>query len=276
MIHLVEFHDGTADYRNRFVRTDGFLAEQDAGESLWAGILEMPGSARRDDGWGARTRMKDASSTDIVVHRGMALSSFYSAATSTGSTRSPPTPRGKEDGGSPSGASRRTRRWTASPANCCSSATARRSRTCATASSTRTATCVHYHRRPAARPAPAARHGLHRELRDPQRLPAVLGPELLEQGVHAPGFAPRPADRASRSSRAAATTEEIRWFETDPTYVLHFDQRLRGRRRDRPRRLLPGRPAAVDQAARSRWRTPSTGSSRSTRSSPGCTAGAST
>ncbi len=31
----------------------------------------------RDDGWGARTRMKDASSTDVVVHAGRALTSFY-------------------------------------------------------------------------------------------------------------------------------------------------------------------------------------------------------
>ncbi|MGV0719750.1 carotenoid oxygenase family protein [Mycolicibacterium elephantis] len=77
MIHIVEFGDGKAHYRNRFVRTDGLLAEQEAGGSLWAGFIEMPATAKRDDGWGARTRMKDASSTDVVVHRGMALTSFY-------------------------------------------------------------------------------------------------------------------------------------------------------------------------------------------------------
>ena len=35
------------------------------------------GLAKRDYGWGARTLMKDASSTDVIVHRGTALTSFY-------------------------------------------------------------------------------------------------------------------------------------------------------------------------------------------------------
>jgi len=77
MVHVVGFRDGKAFYRNRFVRTDGFLAEQEAGESLWAGIADRPALSKRQDGWGARTRMKDASSTDIVVHNGAALSSFW-------------------------------------------------------------------------------------------------------------------------------------------------------------------------------------------------------
>ncbi|TDP91011.1 carotenoid oxygenase family protein [Labedaea rhizosphaerae] len=77
MVHVVGFRDGKAFYRNKFVRTDGFLAEQDAGKSLWAGLAEHPEHALREDGWGARGRMKDASSTDVVVHAGQALTSFY-------------------------------------------------------------------------------------------------------------------------------------------------------------------------------------------------------
>lgn len=77
MIHSVEFCNGKANYRNRFVRTDGFRADNEAGASLWAGFIESPADATRTDGWGARRRMKDASSTDVVVHRGMALTSFY-------------------------------------------------------------------------------------------------------------------------------------------------------------------------------------------------------
>src|SRR3954471_20971490 len=75
MVHVVGFRDGKAFYRNRFVRTDGFLAEQQAGRALWAGIAESPGRSERPDGWGARGRMKDASSTDVVVHAGVALTS---------------------------------------------------------------------------------------------------------------------------------------------------------------------------------------------------------
>ncbi|WP_207547450.1 carotenoid oxygenase family protein, partial [Mycobacterium kubicae] len=77
MIHVVGFRDGKAFYRNRFVRTDGFLAENEAGEPLWPGLAEPVQFAKRETGWGARTLMKDASSTDVVVHRGIALTSFY-------------------------------------------------------------------------------------------------------------------------------------------------------------------------------------------------------
>ena len=77
MIHAVTFREGRASYRNRFVRTAGLLAEREAGRALWAGIAENPALSLREDGWGARGRMKDASSTDVVVHAGMALSSFW-------------------------------------------------------------------------------------------------------------------------------------------------------------------------------------------------------
>ena len=77
MIHSISFREGHVEYRNRFVRTDGMLAEQEAGRALWSGLAESPKKSERGDGWGARTRMKDASSTDVVVHRGIALSSFY-------------------------------------------------------------------------------------------------------------------------------------------------------------------------------------------------------
>ncbi len=77
MVHAVAFRDGRASYRNRFVRTAGFTAEQEAGRSLWAGISESPKVARATGGWGARGGMKDASSTDVVVHAGHAVTSFW-------------------------------------------------------------------------------------------------------------------------------------------------------------------------------------------------------
>lgn len=77
MVHVVGFRDGKAFYANRFVRTDGFLAEQEAGKPLWAGLAEDPATSPRQTGWGARGRMKDASSTDVVLHNGVALTSFY-------------------------------------------------------------------------------------------------------------------------------------------------------------------------------------------------------
>ena len=77
MLHMMSFANGAAEYRNRFIRTQGLAAEIEHGGPLWAGLAELPKIAKRSDGWGARTRMKDASSTDVVVHNGVALTSFY-------------------------------------------------------------------------------------------------------------------------------------------------------------------------------------------------------
>jgi carotenoid cleavage dioxygenase len=76
MIHAIRFRNGAASYRNRFVRTPGLAAELAAGAPLWAGIIEPPSKSLRD-GAGARGRMKDAASTDIVVHAGEAFATFY-------------------------------------------------------------------------------------------------------------------------------------------------------------------------------------------------------
>ncbi|HXA39577.1 MAG TPA: carotenoid oxygenase family protein, partial [Phenylobacterium sp.] len=76
MLHQMAFRDGQASYRNRFVRTKAFEAEQAAGEALWAGLAEHPAKSRRP-GWGAQGSLKDASSTDVVVHAGKILSTFY-------------------------------------------------------------------------------------------------------------------------------------------------------------------------------------------------------
>ena len=40
MMHVVGFRDGKAFYRNRFVRTDGFAEENEAGGPLWPGLAE--------------------------------------------------------------------------------------------------------------------------------------------------------------------------------------------------------------------------------------------
>lgn len=77
MLHSLSFSNGEAIYRNRFVRTEGLLAEQAAGEALWAGVANPKSLTKADHGWGARGLMKDASSTDLVVHNGAILSSFW-------------------------------------------------------------------------------------------------------------------------------------------------------------------------------------------------------
>ena len=76
MLHSLYLDNGEAEYRNRFIRSDGFEAELEHDGPLWAGLMESPRKSLRD-GWGARTRLKDASSTDVVVQGGVAASSFY-------------------------------------------------------------------------------------------------------------------------------------------------------------------------------------------------------
>ncbi len=76
MIHQIDFKDGKANYRNRFVRARCFEAEQEANASLWGGLMDGPGVSTRP-GFGAHGRLKDSSSTDIIVHAGKAISTFY-------------------------------------------------------------------------------------------------------------------------------------------------------------------------------------------------------
>ena len=64
MLHQVSLDgSGKCSYRNRFVKTDGFLAEQKANRSLWVGVSERDmNKAERKDGWGLEKKLKDTSS----------------------------------------------------------------------------------------------------------------------------------------------------------------------------------------------------------------------
>jgi carotenoid cleavage dioxygenase-like enzyme len=74
MLHAMHFEDGRATYRNRFVQTTGFLAEQAAGRSLWPGLLSPQLATRR--GWGAIGAMKDNAGTDVIAHAGKLLATM--------------------------------------------------------------------------------------------------------------------------------------------------------------------------------------------------------
>ena len=76
MIHSINFDNGKANYVNKFVKTEGFLVEQEMGKSMWAGLMERTGSSKLP-GWGAQGGIKDSSSTDIIVHAGEPLTTFY-------------------------------------------------------------------------------------------------------------------------------------------------------------------------------------------------------
>lgn len=71
MIHGVHFKDGKATYRNRWVHTPGFLAEEVAKESLWTGIMEPP------DLKNPRGPFKNTGNTDLVFTGGQLLALWW-------------------------------------------------------------------------------------------------------------------------------------------------------------------------------------------------------
>lgn len=71
MLHAVRLHDGKATYRNRYVRTPGFLKEEEAGRALWSGLLEPTG----DNPSGAP--YKDTGNTDVLAYRGALYTLWY-------------------------------------------------------------------------------------------------------------------------------------------------------------------------------------------------------
>ncbi|MFT7244479.1 MAG: carotenoid cleavage dioxygenase-like enzyme [Candidatus Azotimanducaceae bacterium] len=76
MLHTMTFKNGKASYKNRFIRTRGFAAEQEAGAALWTGVANNPAMSKRP-GPCTQDGIKDSSSTDVVVHAGKILSTFW-------------------------------------------------------------------------------------------------------------------------------------------------------------------------------------------------------
>lgn len=70
MIHAAEFRQGRLTVRNRWVRTDAFAREEQAGRATHWGIRET--LIGRDD-----KPLKDSANTDLVGHAGKALALWY-------------------------------------------------------------------------------------------------------------------------------------------------------------------------------------------------------
>ncbi|WP_099022113.1 carotenoid oxygenase family protein [Mycolicibacterium palauense] len=224
MVHVVGFRDGKAFYRNRFVRTDGFLAENAAGGPLWPGLAEPVTLARREHGWGARTLMKDASSTDVIVHRGVALTSFYQCGDLYRLDPLTAETLGKEDfnGGFPSD-------WGVSAHPKVDERTgellffnySKQAPYMSFGVVDADDTLVHHTEVPL--PGPRLPHDMaftpnYVILND---FPLFWDPELLKAGVHLPGFHPDMPSRFAVAPRRGGPGD-IRWFEAAPTFVLHF------------------------------------------------------
>jgi carotenoid cleavage dioxygenase-like enzyme len=224
MVHMMHFGGGRAEYRNRFVRTLGLEAENVAGGPLWAGILEPPARSVRADGWGARTRLKDASSTDIVVHAGRALTSHYQCGDLYMFEPTTLAQVGRES-------------WNGKfPTDWGISAHQKvdeRTGEMLVFNYSTTAPYMHYGVVDASRelvhwidvplPGPRLPHDMaftehYAILND---CPLFWDADLLAQGLHVPKWRPDLPTRFAIVPRRGQTSD-IRWFEADPTYVLHW------------------------------------------------------
>jgi carotenoid cleavage dioxygenase len=67
MLHGVHLNNGVAQYRNRYVQTQGWKLEQEAGSAIWTGLLSPP---QPDNPYGPS---KNTANTALVWHSGRLL-----------------------------------------------------------------------------------------------------------------------------------------------------------------------------------------------------------
>lgn len=219
MLHMMHFKDGKATYRNRFVRTRAFEAEAEAGEALWAGLAAHPIKSKRP-GECTQDQLKDASSTDVVVHAGKALSTHYQCG--EGYRLDPIT---LEQLGIES--------WTPIDGISAHPKVDENTGELLFFNYSKYPPYMHYgvvgpdnklkHYIPVETPGPRLPHDMaftenYSILND---MPIFWRPELLEKGIHANGYFPELGSRFAIVPRYGQP-EDVRWFDADPTYVLHW------------------------------------------------------
>ncbi|MCX7380093.1 MAG: carotenoid oxygenase family protein [Alphaproteobacteria bacterium] len=219
MLHAISFRDGRANYRNRMVRTKGFQAEQEASGSIWAGTMENPKKSLRP-GWGSHGAIKDSSSTDVVVHAGQVLSTYYQCG--EGYRLDPYT---MENLG--------TEGWVPLDGISAHPKVDERTGELLFFNYSKHAPYMHYgvvdrNNRlttyiPVPLPGPRLPHDMiftanYSILND---FPLFWDPEPLAQGRHVVRFFENIPSRFAIIPRHGRT-EDIRWFESSPTFVLHW------------------------------------------------------
>ena len=219
MLHMMQFSGGKATYRNRFVRTRGFEAEAEAGGPLWAGLAGKPSDSKRP-GYGAQGSIKDTASTDVVIHAGKALATFYQCG--EGYRLDPVT---LDQLGIES--------WTPIDGISAHPKVDERTGELLFFNYSKHAPYMHYgvagpdnqlkHYIPIPLPGPRLPHDMAftRNYSILNDFPLFWTPELLERNIHAAAFHPEMPSRFAIVPRFGQP-EDIRWFEAAPTFVLHF------------------------------------------------------
>ncbi len=218
MLHQVSFSGGQASYRNRFIRTRGFEAEQEAGQSLWGGLADGPGVSTRP-GFGAHGRLKDASSTDVIVHRSQALTTFYQC----GEAYALDAETLEQEGIAP---------WVPLDGISAHPKVDLETGELLFFNYSKHAPFMHYgvvspagklvHYVPVPLPGPRLPHDMAftKNWSILCDFPLFWDPELLKRDIHVVRQYPLPSRFALIPRHG--TPDQIRWFEAAPTYVLHF------------------------------------------------------
>ena len=219
MIHQISFRNGTASYRNRFIRTRCFEQEQIAGGALWGGLMDPPGTSKRP-GYGAHGGLKDTASTDVIVHAGKAIATFYQCG--EGYVLDPET---LENEGVAS--------WVPLDGISAHPKVDDSTGELLFFNYSTHAPYMHYgvvdktgrlaHYTPIPLPGPRLPHDMTFSenwsvLND---LPVFWDQELLNRGIHAVRMHREIPSRFALIPRYG-TADQIRWFEAEPTYVLHW------------------------------------------------------
>jgi carotenoid cleavage dioxygenase len=219
MVHAISFQNGKAEYRNRFVRTRGFEAEQEAGGSLWGGLADPPKIALRP-GFGAQGALKDTASTDVVVHAGKLVATFYQCGEAYCLD-----PETLDQGGTAS--------WAPLDGVSAHAKVDEATGELMFFNYSKHAPYMHYgvvdktgkrvHYVPIPLPGPRLPHDMaftehYSILND---LPVFWDQELLKRDIHAVRSHPGIPSRFGIIPRFGQP-EDIKWFEAAPTYVLHW------------------------------------------------------
>lgn len=220
MIHAIHFEDGKASYRNRWIRTDGFRNEQQAGHAVWPGLMDRPDpgapKGAGSDGW-----LKDTANTDVVFHNGYALALWYQCGlpykvdARTLETLGVETFRGG------------LRRTVSAHAKVDPATNELLFFDYSTAAPFMTYNVVSAageltHHAPIEIPGPRLPHDMafterYSVLMD---LPLFWDPELLQRGVHKVTYYPEMPSRFGILPRFG-TNRDVRWFEASPCYIYH-------------------------------------------------------
>eukprot|EP01062_Namystynia_karyoxenos_P040632 TRINITY_DN29612_c0_g1_i1.p1 TRINITY_DN29612_c0_g1~~TRINITY_DN29612_c0_g1_i1.p1 ORF type:complete len:511 (+),score=150.88 TRINITY_DN29612_c0_g1_i1:96-1628(+) len=224
MLHAVRFRNGRATYRNRLIPTKGLQAELAEGRALFVGLaepkLQTPDPRRNGNVPGAQGSLKDSSSTDVVVHAGRAMTSFYQCGDVYSLDAETLEPLGTEPWVPRDGVSAHTKVDT-------------RTGELLFFNYSKQPPHLHYgvvnSRRELAHYVPIPLPGvrLPHDMCFTERysilndFPLFWDPKLLRKGVHANRFYPELPSRFAIIPRYGKP-EDVRWFEAAPTFVLHF------------------------------------------------------